>query len=214
MNATQPLGTLTRDDDNFTVTFTRDLPHPIEKVWRAITEPEHLGAWFPDQIVGERRAGAPLRFVPRGQDEDADGFDGEMLTFEPPSRMELLWGVDQLRIELQPYGNGTRLTLAHTFTELGKAARRGWLARVPRSTARVDERRDAAGVGRGLSRRASVVCRRARSRKRRRSARRPVGTTRTDPGKSRTRAFETVHECTFGRIRSDAKGPRPWRGPS
>ena len=163
MNATQPLGTLTRDDDNFTVTFTRDLPHPIEKVWRVITEPEHLGAWFPDQIVGERRAGAPLRFVPRGQDEDADGFDGEMLTFEPPSRMELLWGVDQLRIELQPYGNGTRLTLAHTFTELGKAARdaAGWHECLDRLLASMNGD-DAPGVGRGLPRRASVVRRRAR----------------------------------------------------
>jgi uncharacterized protein YndB with AHSA1/START domain len=124
MNATQPLGTLTRDNEHCTVTFIRELPYPVEKVWRAVTETEHLGAWFPDQIVGERRAGAPLRFVPHGQ-ADADGFDGEMVAFEPPSRMELLWGVDHLRIELEPHGDGTRLTLAHTFTELGKAARDG-----------------------------------------------------------------------------------------
>src|SRR5262245_45725170 len=122
MNQTQPLGTLTRDGDNCTVTFTRDVPHAQEKVWRAITEPEHLAAWFPDEIVGERRAGAPLRFVPHGHDED-DGFDGSMLTFDPPSRIELLWGVDHLRIDLEPHGDGTRLVLAHTFTELGKAAR-------------------------------------------------------------------------------------------
>ena len=47
------------------LTFTRRLAHPREKVWRAVTEPEHLAAWYPQEIVGERRAGAPLRFVIR-----------------------------------------------------------------------------------------------------------------------------------------------------
>ena len=45
------------------LTFTRRLAHPREKVWRAVSEPEHLAAWYPQEIVGERRAGAPLRFV-------------------------------------------------------------------------------------------------------------------------------------------------------
>src|SRR4051812_18430190 len=118
------LGTLARNGDRWTLTFTRRLPHPPEKVWRAVTEPEHLAVWFPDQIVGERRAGAPLRFVT----SSGDGFDGEMLVFDPPSVMELMWGTDRLRIELEPDntdGTGTLLTLTDTFAELGKAARDG-----------------------------------------------------------------------------------------
>ncbi|HMD93262.1 MAG TPA: SRPBCC domain-containing protein [Trebonia sp.] len=39
------------------------MAHSREKVWRAVTEPEHLAVWYPQEIVGERRAGAPLRFV-------------------------------------------------------------------------------------------------------------------------------------------------------
>ncbi|MCW2567279.1 MAG: hypothetical protein JWN54_1376, partial [Mycobacterium sp.] len=35
--------------------FTRRLPHPPQKVWRALTEPEHLAAWFPTEIRGDRR---------------------------------------------------------------------------------------------------------------------------------------------------------------
>ena len=64
--------------------FVRHLAHPPEKVWRAITEPEHLKAWFPDTIVVEDWAvGARLRFEPApGQGE---GFDGEVLAFEPPT---------------------------------------------------------------------------------------------------------------------------------
>lgn len=115
------LGTLAQHGDHWTLTFTRRLPHPQEKVWRAVTEPEHLAVWFPDRIVGDRRAGAKLRF----EQASGDGFDGEMVVFDPPSVMELLWGTDRLRIELRPDGEATVLTLTDTLTELGKAARDG-----------------------------------------------------------------------------------------
>jgi uncharacterized protein YndB with AHSA1/START domain len=115
------LGTLTHEGDRWHLTFTRRLSHPREKVWRAVTEAQHLAVWFPQRIVGERRAGAPLRFV----GSTGDGFDGTMLTFDPPNVMELMWGSDQLRIELTPDDTGTLLTLTDTFTELGKAARDG-----------------------------------------------------------------------------------------
>ena len=115
------LGTLTRQGDRWMLTFTRRLAHPREKVWRAVTEPEHLAAWYPQEIVGERRAGAPLRFVSSA----GDGFDGQMLVFDPPAVMEFTWGADRLRIELRADGAGTLLTLTDTFDELGKAARDG-----------------------------------------------------------------------------------------
>lgn len=129
-------GTLDQDGDRWRLTFTRHLAHSPEKVWRAVTEPEHLQAWFPDEIVGERRAGAPLRFVQR----TGDSFDGEMLRFEPPTLLELAWGVDVLRIELEPDGDGTRLTLTDTFGELGKAARdgAGWHECLDRLVAALD----------------------------------------------------------------------------
>ena len=115
------LGTLTRQGDRWMLTFTRRLAHPREKVWRAVTEPEHLAAWYPQEIVGERRAGAPLRFVSSA----GDGFDGQMLVFDPPEVMEFTWGTDRLRIELRADGAGTLLILTDTFDELGKAARDG-----------------------------------------------------------------------------------------
>jgi hypothetical protein len=36
------LGTLTRQGDRCILRFARRLAHPREKVWRAVTEPEHL----------------------------------------------------------------------------------------------------------------------------------------------------------------------------
>jgi uncharacterized protein YndB with AHSA1/START domain len=108
--------------------FRRRLPHRPDKVWRAVTEPEHLAAWFPQTIEGERTAGARLRFEHR--EGEGPGFDGEMVAFDPPKVMELAWGTDHLRFELQPDGDGTVLTLTDTFDERGKAARdaAGWHA--------------------------------------------------------------------------------------
>jgi uncharacterized protein YndB with AHSA1/START domain len=140
------LGSLTRAGDRWMLTFTRRLTHPREKVWRAITEPEHLAAWFPDRIEGEFRAGAALRFVADAHDD----FDGEMVAFDPPSVMELRWGTDSIRIELEPDGDGTRLRLIDTFDEEGKAARdgAGWHECLGRLVTAVDgEPLPAWGVG-------------------------------------------------------------------
>jgi uncharacterized protein YndB with AHSA1/START domain len=117
-------GTLEQfDDGRWQLRFTRTLAHPPEKVWRAITEPEHLAHWFPTTIEGQRAAGAPLRFAfPNGE---APPFQGEMVVYEPPSVMELRWGPDVVRLELRPIATGTELTLLDALEEQGKAARDG-----------------------------------------------------------------------------------------
>jgi uncharacterized protein YndB with AHSA1/START domain len=124
MPSTAPLtalGKLEPAGDRWQLRFVRDLPHPPEKVWRAITEPEHLAAWFPSTIDGERRAGAKLQFV--FPFDEAPTMDGEMLVYDPPSVLELRWGDDTLRIELSATASGTRLVLLDVFDDLGKAAR-------------------------------------------------------------------------------------------
>lgn len=106
--------------------FTRRLPHPLETVWRAITEPEHLSAWFPTTIDGERAPGATLHFVfPGGQ---APAFQGEVIAYEPPQLFEFRWGTDVIRLELRSSEEGTILTLLDSLEERGKAARdaAGW----------------------------------------------------------------------------------------
>jgi uncharacterized protein YndB with AHSA1/START domain len=122
-------GTLERiDDSTARITFVRELKHPRDKVWRAITEPDELQAWFPSTIDGERAAGAPLTFV--FPFPDAPVMEGAMRVCEPPSVIEFEWGDDVLRIELEDVDGGTRLTLTDTFGEYAKAARDsgGWHA--------------------------------------------------------------------------------------
>jgi uncharacterized protein YndB with AHSA1/START domain len=117
-------GTLEQlDDGRWQLRFTRKLSHPPEKVWRAITEAEHLDAWFPTTIEGEREVGAPLRFSFRSG--RLPSFEGEMLAYDPPSALEFQWGEDVLRMEVRPEGEGTVLTLLDTLAERGKAARDG-----------------------------------------------------------------------------------------
>jgi uncharacterized protein YndB with AHSA1/START domain len=106
--------------------FTRRLSHPPEKVWRAITESEHLATWVPADIVGERAAGASLRFVFRNN--EGPPIDGAMIRYDPPSVFEFRWGEDTFRFDLEPDGDGCVLSFVNTFAELGKAARdaAGW----------------------------------------------------------------------------------------
>jgi uncharacterized protein YndB with AHSA1/START domain len=119
-------GTLAQVEGRWELRFVRRLPHPPEKVWRALTEPGHLAAWFPADMEGDRAAGARLRFVFRNGEGPAA--DGEMLAYDPPSLLEYRWGDEILRFRLEADGHGCVLTLVDVFDEVGKAARdaAGW----------------------------------------------------------------------------------------
>lgn len=121
------LGELRIDNGRAVVRYVRRLPQPPSTVWQAITEEQHLTAWFPTTIDGERAAGAALTF--RFADVDVPPMTGTMLTFDPPSTMEFSWGDDGVRFEVAPGDDaGTVLTLVVTMAEIGKAARdaAGW----------------------------------------------------------------------------------------
>jgi uncharacterized protein YndB with AHSA1/START domain len=120
--------TLERTDDVSILRFRRRLAHPPSTVWTALTEDRHLAEWFPTTVEGERVTGAPLHFSFR--ESEGAPFDGEMTCYDPPTTLELRWGDDLLRFELEPErdGAGCVLTLTVTFPEHGKAARdaAGW----------------------------------------------------------------------------------------
>ena len=122
-----------------TLRFERRLKHPVEKVWRALTEPAELEHWFPQRVEGASSAdGGP--FVPGGklrfpfreplmlgdEDEVVPDFEGEVLEVDPPRLLSYTWAGDVLRFELIPDGDdGCLLVFTDTFTEHGKAARDG-----------------------------------------------------------------------------------------
>ncbi len=126
MGVNDELASVTRAGTASVLRLRRELPHPPHRVWTALTDDAHLAAWFPTTIEGDRAAGAPLRFAFR--QGEAEPFEGEMITYDPPSALELRWADDIVRFELHPLDGGCLLELTVTFPEHGKAARdaTGW----------------------------------------------------------------------------------------
>ena len=46
------------DEDAYTVRRTMRIAAPVEKVWRAVTEPEHISRWFGKTVLDGTGAGA------------------------------------------------------------------------------------------------------------------------------------------------------------
>ena len=125
------LATLEELDGACRLRFARVFPVPPAQLWQAITEPDRLAAWFPQRVEylswdGEPRAGASIRVSMPG--DRGDAFDGEVLACDPATVLELRWGTDLLRFELDAEDGETLLMLTDTFAEKGKAARdaAGW----------------------------------------------------------------------------------------
>jgi uncharacterized protein YndB with AHSA1/START domain len=109
------LGDVTTEGDRYVVRFERRFHHPREKVWRAITESEHLAHWMPCDIVGERAAGAEIQlpFWPAHIDKYGDEItpelevlEGRIEVWDPPAVFEWWWSTDRLRFELDETGAG------------------------------------------------------------------------------------------------------------
>jgi uncharacterized protein YndB with AHSA1/START domain len=56
-------GTVTISGDSATLTFERRLRHPIDDVWAALTEEEHLARWFMAKARIDARAGGTIDFL-------------------------------------------------------------------------------------------------------------------------------------------------------
>ena len=108
------------------VRFERRYPHPVDRVWRAVTEPAELAHWFPATVEVDLREGGAMSFAfPAGEMEP---MEGRVTELDPPRRFGFLWGEEELRIELEPDGDGCRLRFTHLLSSREQAARdaAGW----------------------------------------------------------------------------------------
>jgi hypothetical protein len=94
-------GTLETIDNRPTLRFERRYEHGVERVWRALTDPDELRHWFPP------------------------GEEMEVTESEPPRLLAGSWYGDDLRFELRPDGDSCVLVFTHAFADRDKAARDG-----------------------------------------------------------------------------------------
>lgn len=129
-------GDLVTIDGRPALRFERRYRHPVDRVWRAISEPDEMGRWFPSQVEGERATGADLIFDDEaeraaareaGEPTRADGplFTGTVVVHDPPKVFSFTWGGELLRFELLPEGDETVLVFTHILSHRSVAARNG-----------------------------------------------------------------------------------------
>ncbi|MFD6263512.1 SRPBCC family protein [Micromonospora chalcea] len=121
-----PLARVTLTAENELV-FVRELRHPPETVWTALTDPDRLAGWAPfltDRDLG-RTGDAVLSTVDGDQTYPAPA---RVLRADRPHLLEYTWGDDLLRWELTANGDGTTLTLRHRVggPDLAAMTAAGW----------------------------------------------------------------------------------------
>jgi uncharacterized protein YndB with AHSA1/START domain len=112
---------------NWELVVVRELRHSPEKVWLAITDPEHLREWAPfdaDKSLATAGVNVKLTTVNAPQTHITET---RIMRAEAPHFLEYMWGANPMRWELEPIPGGTRLTLStainRNFISMGAA---GW----------------------------------------------------------------------------------------
>lgn len=99
-----------------TLVFVRDLRHPPQKVWAALTRPDEVEQWAPfspDRDLSSTGS-ATLTMLSAS---DGGPFKADVRRAEPYEHLEYTWGDDLLVWNLTPHNGGTRLTLRHTLAD-------------------------------------------------------------------------------------------------
>ena len=102
-----------------TLEFSRFLPHPPERVWAAITEPELVRQWFLTSVSGSQKLGGTISL-----ETGPARASGRILAWDPPRLYEYEWNIPEgveafpgerstVRWELTAVPGGTRLALTH-----------------------------------------------------------------------------------------------------
>jgi uncharacterized protein YndB with AHSA1/START domain len=136
-------GTVHERADGYQLRFERQLPHPVERVWAALTDPAQLAQWL---------APGEMELTPGGRVHlafsDGDGvIDGQVTALAPPRLLEFTWtdegnDLGVVRWELAAEDGGARLVLTHNVPETARAfglpALAGWHSLLEKLTVLLD----------------------------------------------------------------------------
>ena len=110
-----------KDREKWTLILVRELRHPPEKVWQALTDPAHLREWAPFEVDGSLdTVGSTVKLTWVGT---ATPLETKVTRADASKVLEY----NDIRWELEAFGGGTRLTLwtniDRRFVSMGAA---GW----------------------------------------------------------------------------------------
>jgi uncharacterized protein YndB with AHSA1/START domain len=115
-----------KDGEKWTLVLVRDLHHPPAKVWQALTDPAQLREWAPFDADRSLASVGPVRLSTVGTPTPVIS-ETRVTRADAPKLLEYRWGDNDIRWQLEPFGDGTRLTLWHNidrgFISMGAA---GW----------------------------------------------------------------------------------------
>jgi uncharacterized protein YndB with AHSA1/START domain len=115
-----------KDQQAWTLILVRELRHAPEHVWLALTDPAQLREWAPFDADRSLASVGPLKLTTVGTPKPVVS-ETRVIRAEAPRLLEYQWGGNDVRWQLEPLGNGTRLTLWHSidrgFISMGAA---GW----------------------------------------------------------------------------------------
>jgi uncharacterized protein YndB with AHSA1/START domain len=115
-----------KNEDTWTLVLVRTLRHPPKKVWEALTDPAQLSEWAPFDANRNLGTVGPATLSTVGTPA-VNVSDVIVKRADALKLLEYDWGGKDIRWELEPVANGTRLTLWHNigrnFISMGAA---GW----------------------------------------------------------------------------------------
>jgi uncharacterized protein YndB with AHSA1/START domain len=115
-----------KEGEKWTLIIVRDLPHPPPTVWQALTEPAQLREWAPFDADRSLAAVGPVTLSTVGT-PTIQVCETRVTRAEAPKLLQYQWAGNDMRWQLEPRGDGTRLTLWHNidrgFISMGAA---GW----------------------------------------------------------------------------------------
>jgi Activator of Hsp90 ATPase homolog 1-like protein len=97
-----------KDGEKWTLILVRELRHSPEKVWQALTEPDHLREWAPFETDGSLGTIGAVKLTWVGAPTP---IETTVTRAEVPKLLEY----NDMRWELEAIGGGTRLTLWHNI---------------------------------------------------------------------------------------------------
>jgi uncharacterized protein YndB with AHSA1/START domain len=100
-----------KDGEEWTLVLVKELRHPPERVWQALIDPAQLREWAPFEADGSLgTTGSKVKLTTVGA-PGPHTTETTVRRADAPKSLEYTWGANEMRWELEAFGDGTRLTL-------------------------------------------------------------------------------------------------------